>query len=126
MRCWPNEPKRRSAKTTRSAKTRCRCGRTKPKREIRIRATPTAHPLVLAPSLGGHQPKAAKSLEIFLLFTMERKLALVLVVLAGTREVIAAFSRRGCSIRGRAHAPYHLYGGHGRDPGVRHGGDIRR
>jgi hypothetical protein len=30
MRCWPNEPKARSAKTTRSAKTRCRCGRTNP------------------------------------------------------------------------------------------------
>jgi len=30
MRCWPNEPEPRSAKTTRSTKTRCRCGRTNP------------------------------------------------------------------------------------------------
>ena len=44
----------------------------------------------------------------------------------GNPEVTAAFSRRGCSIRGRAHAPYHLYGSHGRDPGVRHGRGIRR
>jgi hypothetical protein len=41
-------------------------------------------PVFLAPSLGGVQPKAAKSLQIFLLFTMERKLALAPVVLVGT------------------------------------------
>ena len=65
-----------------------------PKREIRIRAIHRASGF----SVVGGSTKGRKTIVIFLLFTMEHKLARLVVW--WNREVIAAFSRRGCNQEG--------------------------